>query len=142
MKWFRITSLGWQSVIFLALVIFLVWESMPVPGPDGKVLIELYELSFDNIAQKYKKLTPFTREGNLFGEDRVSIVKLNRKEPIKPLLWMVTTFPSLIEHLPRKYLCTMRGGWFPEVSLTVEQWKRLQAYRRDAKELLNCLCYE
>jgi len=142
MKWFRITSPGWQISIVLSLVIFLGWDSMPVPGPDGKVIVELYELPWDSSLKNYKTIAVFTTGQIIFGDHFITIVRMNRKEPIKPLLWVVETFPSVIDHLPRKILCTMRGGWFPEVSLTVEQWKRLWAFRREGKELLQFRLYE
>ena len=130
MKWFRITSPGWQVAIVFALVIFLWWDSMLVPGPDGRVVVELYELPFSPGEGRYKTIGLFEAPNIQLLDEAVPIVKLTRKEPIVMLGWLTSNFPSFQGILPQKYRERYRPVWFPEVSLTLEQWKKVSAYRQ------------
>jgi len=60
MKCFRISTTVFQLLIASLLVIFLWWDSTPVPGPDGRIVCDIYEFPFA-IEAKYKSVTITTR---------------------------------------------------------------------------------
>ena len=137
MKWFRITSPGWQIIIVLALVIFLGWHSMPVPGPDGQVICEVYELPFAYDAS-YRAISIHQTGQPESTEEAVivshaAIVRTVFNKPIFPLEleWVANHAPRLIDMLPFRWRCRLMGGDVLDVSMTEEEWKLLRDARRN-----------
>jgi hypothetical protein len=150
MKWFRITSPGWQAAITSALVIFLGWDSMPVPGPDGRIAIELNELP-SIYFKDYLAISLFLSvPGKLEGYDEIilqvplvdhaPILRGISKVPNKPLQWVISQAPFVQKLVPKRYTDTMYGGMVMEISLTLDQWKRLHEARiKDDAQLVYTL---
>jgi len=149
MKWFRITSIGCQLAIFLTLVILLCWDSTPVPGPDGRVVCEVYEFPFAYRAP-HRAITIFAvqRRSDLADNAIVAIVsnapivKTTWNEPIQAMKCLVTSVPFLNGILPNKLRYRIDGGRVIEISLTLDEWKRLRATRREEDGTIGCRLHE
>jgi len=153
MKWFRITSIVWQIVIFLSLVTLLNWDSTPVPGLDGRVICDLYEFPCVR-QQEHGTVTIFETNGiialvrSYAGNSFVPficnapIVKTSRIEPIPSLKWLVDTVPLFNDILPKRLRCRIDGGWVIGVSLTLDEWKILNEKRRKNTHPIGCQVLE
>lgn len=143
MKWFRITSLGWQVAIVLALVIFLGWDNTPVQGPDGRVTVELYEFPVVPGISPFKSMAIHVIQPKWkIISDKAAIVGTVKHEPNRVLKWILDLAPSLRPALPQKYLFMAKGGWCMEVSLTLDEWRALNEMRKLGPLYIGCLNFE
>ena len=143
----------WQIITFAVVVIFLSWDSSPVPGPDGRVVVDLYEFSLQQNMESYRTVTifgpPFDNElaGVMPKEEanrlpqkdgdqlerkvliaKVPVVKVIKRERNETLIWLSNYIPFM-NQIPTRFLYRAGGGWFMEVSLSMQQWKLLRALR-------------
>lgn len=96
MKWFCISSPGWQVVIVLTLLIFLGRDSMPVPGPDGRVVGELYacpvstnpELAIVAITVFMQSFRQVPDGDEVIIVSHARVLKIRTDEPTQTFKWL------------------------------------------------------
>lgn len=119
----------------------LGWDSTPVPGPDGRIVCEIYEFPYAYL-QRYQAVSLYqtvpgkgTTVSETFIEpplvDHAPLLKEISRDPIKPLQWLIATAPFIKDLLPKRYRYWIDGSTVIVVSVTLDEWKRLQSARNE-----------
>ena len=115
---------------------FLGLDSMPVPGPDGRIVCEVYEFPFI-YDEHYHSISLAPSLGMIYVSlvDHAPILYAIPKEPIKALQWLLATAPFVKEVIPKRYHYRIYSSRVMVISVTLDEWKRLQAVRSEGTTL-------